>query len=73
MYALKNANNVATLKAISQNLMHANLSVMYGVYWVLSETDVKKQIVSLGHVTNDDDKLSLLISLVKQLENKSRK
>ena len=48
VYALKNANVVATLKIISQNLMHANLSVTDGVYGILSENDVKNKLSNLG-------------------------
>jgi hypothetical protein len=39
---LKNAKDVSALKAVSQNLMHSNLSIPDGVYGILSETDVNK-------------------------------
>ena len=70
VYSLKRVKDVAKLKAISQNLMHANLSVTDGVYGILSETDVKKQIISLGQMiaNSQQEKLSTLISLAKQLE-----
>ena len=32
VYALKNAKDVPALKAVSQNLMHSNLSITDGVY-----------------------------------------
>ena len=36
------------LKAVSQNLMHANISITDGVYGVLSSMDVKGEIAGLG-------------------------
>ncbi len=45
MYALKMTKDVSALKAVSQNLMHENLSTTDGVYWVLSEV--------AGHAGND--------------------
>ena len=75
VYALKNANDITTLKAISQNLMHANLSVTDGVYGILSETDVRKQIKLLGtgslsDVQDSKEKLAdLLRNILNQLES----
>lgn len=48
VYALKNAKDITALKAVSQNLMHANLSVTDGIYGILSGTDVKTEIAELG-------------------------
>jgi site-specific recombinase XerC len=48
VYALKMAKDVSALKAVSQNLMHENLSITDGVYGILSETDVRQQIGELG-------------------------
>jgi len=48
VYALKNAKDVSALKAVSQNLMHSNLSITDGVYGILSVTDVKEQIAMLS-------------------------
>lgn len=48
VYALKLCQDVADLKAVSQNLMHSNLGVTDGVYGVLSNDDVGTQIASLG-------------------------
>jgi site-specific recombinase XerC len=47
VYAISMAKDVAALKAVSQNLMHENLSVTDGVYGVLSEVDVGRQIAQL--------------------------
>ncbi len=48
VYGIKNAKDITALKAISQNLMHSDLSITDGVYGVLSGTDVKSQIANLG-------------------------
>jgi hypothetical protein len=42
------AKDIAALKAVSQNLMHSNISITDGVYGILSEKDTKEQIMSLG-------------------------
>lgn len=47
VYALRNAKTVAELKAISQNLMHSNLSITDGIYSVLNENDLKSTISRL--------------------------
>jgi hypothetical protein len=56
-------------KAVSQNLMHSNLSVTDGVYRILSESDVRGQIAALGEKisTGELDKTNDLISLLEQL------
>jgi hypothetical protein len=48
VYALKLTKDIAELKAVSQNLMHANLSTTDGIYGMLSEMDVKRQIEGLN-------------------------
>ena len=48
VYALKQAQTVADLKAASQNLMHSDLKVTDGVYGVLSSDDVAERIAGLG-------------------------
>jgi len=48
VYALKQAKDIPALKAISQNLMHSNLSITDGVYGILSDMDVRQQISKLG-------------------------
>lgn len=53
VYCLKLAKDVHDLKAISQNLMHANLSVTDGVYGILSYMDVGQQIGALGKISPD--------------------
>jgi integrase len=48
VFSLKNAKDVAALKAVSQNLMHSNLSITDGVYGILSDNDVKGKIMRLN-------------------------
>jgi integrase len=74
VYALKMAKNVADLKAVSQNLMHANLSITDGVYGVLSSQDVGERISMLGvnnsssSATNNKDLIASLESLLNQIK-----
>jgi len=70
VYALKLAKDIAELKAVSQNLMHANLSITDGVYGILSEMDVKRQIESLTQKIENYENTSDLIFLTKQLLQK---
>ncbi len=69
------AKDVSVLKAVSQNLMHENLSITDGVYGTLSETDVRQQIAPLGNgVANSEDvqELRLLVSrLLARLATRS--
>ena len=70
VYALKNAKDVSVLKAVSQNLMHENLTITDGIYGILSETDVRKQISELGQKLDDfqiENIASLMLSL-KRIE-----
>jgi hypothetical protein len=63
------AKDVSALKAVSQNLMHANLGITDGVYGVLSELDVKEQIGVLGkaRVAGERDSIEQLIALNREL------
>jgi len=47
VYALKQAQDIATYKAVSMNLMHADLSVTDGIYAVLNQEDMRERIASL--------------------------
>ena len=72
------AKDVATLKAVSQNLMHENLAVTDGVYGVLSDTDVKRQISELGKGPSYSgnrgvqELVSLTRELLQRLESDTR-
>lgn len=59
VYALSNAKDITALKAINPNMMHANLSVTDGVYGILAEKDVRKEILRLGQKTNNEDSQDL--------------
>jgi integrase len=59
VYLIKQAKNIRALKAISQNLMHANLSITDGVYGILSEQDVRNQIINMGEKEADNNTLDL--------------
>jgi hypothetical protein len=63
------AKDIAVLKVISQNLMHSNLSITDGVYGVLSEIDIREQIIGLGKRIFSDETSNIeeLISLNKQI------
>jgi len=54
VYALKRAKDVSAPKAISQNLMHQNLTITDGVYGILSDADVRNQIAALGGETGPE-------------------
>jgi hypothetical protein len=68
VYALKNAKDVPALKAVSQNLMHANLSNTDGVYGILSDGDIKKEIHALGSLSEKEMQLDTkeLVNIFKR-------
>jgi integrase len=71
VYALKNAKDISAWKAVSQNLMHENLSITDGVYGILSEADVRNQIVGLGQnldLTKADSLEELILLNQRMLE-----
>jgi site-specific recombinase XerC len=76
VYALKLAKDIGNLKAISQNLMHKNISITDGIYGILSESDVKAQITSLGdgEISSENFNLQELLQLnrevIKKIESK---
>ncbi len=49
VYALKKAQDMGDFKAISQNMMHSNLSVTDGIYGIFSEQEVKNRITGLNN------------------------
>jgi integrase len=70
VYVLKLAKDIAELKAVSQNLMQANISNTDGVYGLLSEMDVKSQIQRLGQMIENSGNKRVLIMLTRQLLQK---
>lgn len=51
VYALKNAQDMGDFKAISQNMMHSNLSVTDDIYGIFSEEEVKNRITGLNSLS----------------------
>jgi integrase len=48
VYGVKKAKDVAQLKAISQNLMHANIGITDGIYGKLAEEDLADILSNFG-------------------------
>jgi integrase len=51
VHALKRARTAAEFKALSRNLMHADLRITDSVYGVLTDNDVRDTIAGLGGAT----------------------
>lgn len=70
VYALKQARNMAEMKAISQNVMHASVTITDQVYGNLIADDVKNIIGKLGKGGRDSDnldhKITELIALLQR-------
>lgn len=71
VYSIKLAKDIAALKAVSQNLMHSNLSITDGVYGILSDNDIQKQIASLGNTDVTGEKKEELEILIRQILQKA--
>jgi len=67
VYALKKAHNLADLKAISQNVMHASVTITDQVYGKLLDDDVRNTIARLGD-SPAGDKLDEILTMLKQLQ-----
>jgi hypothetical protein len=63
------ATAIQALKAVSQNLMHSNISITDGVYGILSDNDVRGQIEALGQQTSSKENKDIeeLKIMTKQL------
>jgi hypothetical protein len=72
VYSLKMAKDIQALKAVSQNLMHSNISITDGVYGILSDNDVRGQITGLGLkvISSESNDIEELKALTKQLIEK---
>ena len=70
VYVLKRARTIAEFKAVSQNLMHADLSITDRVYGVLSADDVQSTIAGLttSHPTDQQTVIDLLESLLAKMK-----
>jgi integrase len=69
VYSLKQCQDVADFKAVSQNLMHSNLSITDGVYGMLSEGDVGQRIAHLGQSAASSNLLKLEASVRRILRD----
>jgi len=74
VYTISNANNIAELKAISQNLMHSSITVTDSIYGILSNNDVKNQlseicerINSQSNKNNKDEVIRMLKEILQKL------
>ncbi|HCS40354.1 MAG TPA: hypothetical protein DIW44_12320 [Anaerolineaceae bacterium] len=69
VWALKRAKDMEQLKAISQNLMHANIGITDGIYGNLENGDVHNTIAGLANVKvesqSDQEALSRVIALLQ--------
>ncbi|PKN96987.1 MAG: hypothetical protein CVU42_17645 [Chloroflexi bacterium HGW-Chloroflexi-4] len=71
VFGIKNFTTLAQLKALSQNLMHSNISITDGIYGMLSNGDKKKLLSSFSPATSSaptdlNQKLDEILSLLKQ-------
>jgi site-specific recombinase XerD len=71
VHALKNARDLADLKAISQNVMHASVTITDQVYGGLLDNDVRDIIGRLGDSPAATDKIDEILSMLKQIQNKT--
>lgn len=81
VYALKQADDIGDLKAISQNLMHSDLKITDGIYGILDGNDVRERIINLLDKKNNDsqihdikneDMYKLFLEFINFLNTKSR-
>lgn len=68
MYALKAAKSLAELKAVSQNVMHASITITDGVYGKLLNDETRQIISNLGAHSAPDlqSQIAELLTLLKQ-------
>ena len=59
VYVLEHCKDVADYKAVSQNLVHADLSITDRIYSVLSNDEVGARIANLGSEQPSTDELGL--------------
>lgn len=71
VYALKLVRDMAGLKAVSQNVMHSNVSITDGIYGQFTGDDVHDLIAGLSTTpqAGDTNGLSALANLVKTIQD----
>jgi len=68
------SNDIAELKAISQNLMHPSIRTTDAIYGILSKNDVKEQIKRISkrinnlEVSTNDEIIYVLTELLSKLK-----
>lgn len=67
IHALKQARDVAELKAISQNVMHTSITITDGIYGNLIHDDVRNTIARLGQSQTGDDLKAMIVELLELL------
>lgn len=67
VYALKHSKDIGQFKAVSQNLMHSNLSITDGIYGMLSDLDVQQRIAALGSGGEGGDTKETIIMTLRKL------
>jgi integrase len=71
VFGIKHFTTLAQLKALSQNLMHSNISITDGIYGMLSNADKKKLLSNFDPSRPEiqsglDQKLDEILDLLKQ-------
>jgi integrase len=73
VYALRRARTIGELKAVSQNLMHADLAVTDGVYGAPTDDDLQHTIARLGQAPtlqgDQDSLIAKMEALLAQLKH----
>ncbi len=72
VYGLKNAKDMAAYKAVSQNLMHSNISITDEIYAVLDQDDVKEQIAALGKGEMVDEIVAMVMRKMAETNVETR-
>jgi len=73
VYSLKHAKDISQLKAISQNMMHENISITDGIYGGLSSKDIENEISKISNkinsekYNNPDEIINTLLDIVEKL------
>lgn len=69
VYAMKNVKDMAGLKAVSQNVMHASVTITDGIYGGLSGNDVQRVISGLqGEGHQETDALKAAAAILEALQ-----
>lgn len=67
VYALKRVRDMAGLKAVSQNVMHSNVSITDGIYGQFTAEDVHNLIAGLGTAPAQNDGVADLAAKLEEV------